>query len=109
MRGRPLRHQRTKVSRSQLRSDLNHDLLSAPRGSFLGRLYGLVAGERHRLEDFLTEVLGQILGSLSTEDLHRFFFDFFLADSYNGKYRDWKASLRTGKSLVIRTQHPILV
>ena len=78
------------------------------RGPFLSRLFAISKSERNRLEDFLTEILGEILSTQRKDDLIKFFGDFFLNDQLDLKER-WVRLAQSCAQITVHTQMQIQV
>src|SRR5690349_1552722 len=81
------------------------------RGGFFSRLLKAGSPKRHRLEDFLTEVLGEILSNLAgdTETFLWFSRSFFLYGADTQRVSRWESWVRSFRSLNVRTQCPIAI
>lgn len=76
------------------------------RGGFYNRLIRASSGNRHRLEDFLTEVVGEILLILAgdPESLLWFVREYFFKTLNEENLRRWEKLVSAFKSFDVRTQ-----
>lgn len=79
------------------------------RGGFFSRLLKASSVHRNRLEDFLTEVLGEILSKLAKNPEHLLWFcsTFLLHKTDSYKLALWNNWAKSFGSIVVRTQHRI--